>query len=562
MRLRFCASSGPCCLRFGEKFKSSTSSYECKILAPTIMTPTMTDVSNPSEAQSKSDTPSVEVYAVYGVEPEIQAYAMAKYSRSSLSMKESLKEISTQKAEKFLNTFYFQYGHRSIADLAHIALAIERLSILAAITVADEQRWDGQERSTRYQDFKKSGYFTPEFADQSDLRLYKQAVDGLFTEYESLSERMCQYLFEITPKPEDMKQDSYDRTLRARAFDISRYLLPLATNTSLGEIVNARTLETQVSHLLSQPHKELRNLGELLKRAATSPAYNVNQEALQELVAEIRKASPELGARAEQELLKEVRVSPTLVKYADPNSYEIETRRELKQIADELIGNVPVAEAPLVDLLDEEPLEIELATTLVYEHCHYPYRQIRQAVQAVPEAIRRHIIDVGLKNRGKHDEMLRPFCAGQQFRFDILMDIGGFRDMHRHRRCVQIGQEFTTKHGYDSPEELKAAGVQPSYDSIMRGTAAAVEQLAKGSRPEARENAQYAIPLGFRKRTLFKMDFAEVVYISELRTGPAGHFSYRNAAYGMYEAVAKKYPSLAKYLRVTDVRQPVDLLKR
>jgi thymidylate synthase ThyX len=158
--------------------------------------------------------------------------------------------------------------------------------------------------------------------------------------------------------------------------------------------------------------------------------------------------------------------------------------------------------------------------------------------------------------------MLRPFCAGQQFRFDILMDIGGFRDMHRHRRCVQIGQEFTTQHGYDSPEELKAAGVQANYDLTMRGAAAAVEQLAGGLGHEARQNSQYAIPLGFRKRTLFKMDFAEVVYISELRTGPAGHFSYRNAAYGMYEAVAKKHPALAKYLRVTDVRQPVDLLKR
>ncbi len=526
------------------------------------MTQTMTEVTQANEDRAKTESPSVEVYAVYGVEPEVQAYAMAKYSRSALSMKESLKEISAQKAEKFLNTFYFQYGHRSIADLAHIALAIERLSILAAIAVADEQRWDGQERSTRYQDFKKSGYFTPEFPDQSDLRLYKQTVDGLFTEYESLSERMFQYLSEITPRPADMKQEAYDRTLRARAFDISRYLLPLATNTSLGEIVNARTLETQVSRLLSHTHKEIRNLGELLKRAASSPAYNVNQEALQDLVAQIRKASPELGARAEQELLKEVRVSPTLVKYAEPNAYEIETRRELKQIASELMGNVPVADAPLVDLLDEEPLEIELATTLVYEHCHYPYRQIRQAVQAVPDAVRRYIIEVGLKHRGKHDEMLRPFCAGQQFRFDILMDIGGFRDMHRHRRCVQIGQEFTTKHSYDSPEELKAAGVQATYDSTMRGTAAAIEQLTASSGVEAQENAQYAIPLGFRKRTLFKMDFAEVVYISELRTGPAGHFSYRNVAYAMYEAAAKKHPALAKYLRVTDVREPVDLLKR
>src|ERR1700704_2661661 len=118
-----------------------------------------------NDSSSNDHEPSVEVFAVYGVEPEIQAYAMAKYSRSSLSMKESLKEISSQKAEKFLNTFYFQYGHRSIADLAHIALAIERLSILAAITVADEQRWDGQERSTRYQDFKKSGYYVPDFGE-------------------------------------------------------------------------------------------------------------------------------------------------------------------------------------------------------------------------------------------------------------------------------------------------------------------------------------------------------------------------------------------------------------
>src|ERR1700743_49463 len=102
-----------------------------------------------------SDT--TDVYAIHGADPEVLAYAMAKYSRSSLSMKESLAEISSQRAEQFLNTFYFQYGHRSIADLAHIPFAIESLSLLAAIELVDEQRWDGQERSTRYQNFRKSG---------------------------------------------------------------------------------------------------------------------------------------------------------------------------------------------------------------------------------------------------------------------------------------------------------------------------------------------------------------------------------------------------------------------
>src|SRR5213083_1955422 len=251
---------------------------------------------------------STEVYAIFGAEPEIQAYAMAKYSRSALSMKESLREISTQKAEKFLNTFYFQYGHRSIADLAHLALAIERLSILAAIAVADEQRWDRQERSTRYQDFKKSGYYTPDFGGDDQARtLYREAIDSLFAEYESLSEQTFRYLASITPKPAEMKQETYDRTLRARAFDISRYMLPLATNTSLGQIVNARTLETQISRLLASPFQEVRTLGSLLKDAARNPSVNINQEKWSGLVAEVRALNAELGERAAQTLLKDVR---------------------------------------------------------------------------------------------------------------------------------------------------------------------------------------------------------------------------------------------------------------
>jgi thymidylate synthase ThyX len=540
----------------------------------------MSEVISPEAATSHPVSPetSVEVFAVYGVEPEIQAYAMAKYSRSSLSMKESLKEITLQKAEKFLNTFYFQYGHRSIADLAHIALAIERLSILAAIVVADEQRWDGQERSTRYQDFRKSGYYTPSFQDESAAdspaadvsptkTLYRETIESLFTAYEKISQRTFEYLASITPRPAEMKPDFYERTLRARAFDISRYLLPLATNTSLGEIVNARTLESQVAHLLSQPHKEVRDLGALLKQAAISPAYNANEESLRTLVAEIRAVSPEIADRAERELLREVRVAPTLVKYADPSRYEIETRRELQQAAAELMRGAVIEPAPLVDLIDNDPLEadaleIELATTLLYGHCHYSYRQIRQAVKAAGEVRRREIIDLGLRHRGPHDELPRPFSAGQQFRFDILMDIGGFRDMHRHRRCVQIMQDFSTAHGFDTPPELEAAGVRSEYELAMKRAETAVQKLSASGSQEAQQNAQYAIPLAFRKRTLFKMDFAEAVYISELRTTPAGHASYRNVAYAMYEAIAAKYPALAKYFRVHDVREPVDLLKR
>ena len=160
-----------------------------------------------------------------------------------------------------------------------------------------------------------------------------------------------------------MKQDAYERTLKARAFDISRYLLPLATNTSLGEIVNARTLETQVSHLLSHTHAEIGISGELLKQARESAAYNVNHEVYAgSLVDEISELSPELGGDApKRSCCKRCASRPTLVKYADPSAYEIETRRELRQIASELMKSAAIETARQVELLDDEPLEIELA---------------------------------------------------------------------------------------------------------------------------------------------------------------------------------------------------------
>jgi thymidylate synthase ThyX len=509
-------------------------------------------------------TAGTDVYAVYGVEPEVQAYAMAKYSRSSLSMKESLSELSQQRAEKFLNTFYFQYGHRSIADLAHIAMAVERLSLLAAIALEDEQRWDGQERSTRYQDFSHPDYYTPDFGDESIARKYRESIEFLFSEYRFFSEQMFRYLADRTPRPPEMKEDAYERTLRARAFDIARYLLPLATNTSLGQIVNARTLETQVSRLLTDSHAEVRTLGHKLKNAARSAAYNVHAAAIGQLAAELEQHEPSLAGRLRTELLKDVHVAPTLVRYAEPNTYLIETRRELEQVARELMGNEPIEPAPEVDLLDDNPVEIEIATTLLYEHCLYSYRQIRKKIEGLSAARRQEIIDLGTRHRGPHDELLRAFCSGQQFRFDILMDAGGFRDMHRHRRCVQIHQRFVFAHGFDTPADITQAGLAGRYAQSMKRAGDSAHQIADFLQAKSADTSdvQYLMPLAYRKRTLFKMDFAEAVYISELRTGPAGHFSYRNIAYQMYQAVARRHPALAGCFRVHDVSEPVDLLKR
>jgi hypothetical protein len=181
------------------------------------------------------------------------------------------------------------------------------------------------------------------------------------------------------------------------------------------------------------------------------------------------------------------------------------------------------------------------------------------------------IIEAGLRHRGRHDEALRAFHAGAALRFDIRMDIGGFRDMHRHRRTTQIKQGFTAKLGYETPTVsdlgpevnlLAEAGILADYQATVGAAHAASARIAAGSGQESALSALYVLPLATRVRCLFKMDFAEAQYISELRSAPAGHFSYRRVAWEMFLALQRQHPSLAKHIRVTDFTEPIDLLQR
>jgi hypothetical protein len=237
----------------------------------------------------------------------------------------------------------------------------------------------------------------------------------------------------------------------------------------------------------------------------------------------------------------------------------------MRQAAAELMAGQAIEDAPVVDLVEDSgSLEVELATSLLYAESHYSWRQIQRTVASLSAARVAKIVALGVKHRGRHDELPRAFSAGQSFRFDILMDIGGFRDMHRHRRCVQLIQPYIDAHGYETPvcpgqPTLAEAGLDQTYIAAMDAAHAAYRALREAVGPEA---AAYLLPLGTRVRAVFKMDFAEALYIAELRSGVAGHFSYRRVAWEMYRAVARRHPALASYFRIEDVNAPVDLLKR
>jgi thymidylate synthase ThyX len=397
---------------------------------------------------------------------------------------------------------------------------------------------------------------------------YKQRIESLFSSYDKVSQGMLEALKARIARPGTMKADAYERTLKARAFDAARYLLPLAANTSLGQIVNARTLETQVSRLLTSQFAEIRALGEKLREAATGPAWNVNGATAARVVDEMDAAEGATHPVLRELMTRPVRSAPTLVKYAVANEYQRASRLALEQAADELMAGAALERAPVVDLLEaDEPLEVELATSLLYPHCHYSYRQVRGTVAGLAAGRRAEIIALGAQHRGRHDELLRAFHAGHSLRFDILMDAGGFRDMHRHRRCTQLIQSFTDLHGYEEPEtpgqpSLAEAGLSEPYTAAMDGAFAAYRAVRDSGLPEAAQSAQYCLPLGTRVRALFKMDFAEAHYIAELRSGVAGHFSYRRVAWEMFKAIERQHPALASLFRVEDVHVPVDLLQR
>src|ERR1700746_1216701 len=191
--------------------------------------------------------------------PEKSAFARALYSPSPDSIRESLEWVRTHDSTKFLESFYFQYGHASIADLGHVVMCFEGVSELAATEIEDEQLWDGQARSSRYQDFSRSGFVAPPELSETDQVVYAAAAARLLAGYHEIHKRVSEDLAGRLPRPEDMKPDAYQRNIAARAFDVARYTLFFGIPTGVGQGTSIRTLERQIRRLKSSQYVEVRD---------------------------------------------------------------------------------------------------------------------------------------------------------------------------------------------------------------------------------------------------------------------------------------------------------------
>jgi thymidylate synthase ThyX len=453
--------------------------------------------------------------------PEKLAYALARYSRSPDSIRDSVEWVRTHDSTKFLESFYFQYGHASIADLGHVTICFEGVSELAATEIEDEQLWDGQARSSRYQDFSKSGVVAPPELSGDERSIYQAAADALLQSYKEVQSRVAAYLEEQLPRPAEMKPDAYRRNLAARAFDVARYLLPFGIPTGVGQVTSIRTLEKQVRRLKASEFQELREIaGELAAACAAAPECAWHDDAA------FREP-----------------VAPTLARHADPDEYSRHLRADLTEWAAHHLPKSANADSLPVDLLQPSDHLADICATLLYPVTDRRYRELYELASGWSAVQRKELLDVAFDSRNRRDELPRHFRSAP-YVFDFVMDIGAYRDLHRHRRCQQFRQFYTNRLGYERPEILDKCGAEGSFDKALRIADKAILKLPQPA-------AQYLLPFAARSRFLFKMDFAELEYISRLRSGVKGHFSYRKVAWGMKQALEKLDPALAALVDAT-----------
>ncbi|HEX4592650.1 MAG TPA: FAD-dependent thymidylate synthase [Bryobacteraceae bacterium] len=460
------------------------------------------------------------VFTISPMPPEKCAYALARYSRSPDSIRDSIEWVRTHDSAKFLESFYFQYGHASIADLGHVVLCFEGISELAATETEDEQLWDGQARSSRYQDFSKSGFVTPPEFDPGQAAIYQAAAANLLAGYNEIHARMFDYLAEHHPRPESMKPDAYQRNLKARAFDVARYLLCFGIPTGVGQVTSIRTLERQVRRLKASEYTEVRDLAVEIAEACAAPAVC------------------SWGANGSEEA-----VAPTLARHVDVNEHLLRSRKDLEQWAHENLAPSEEASAEAVDLLKPADTMADIVATLLYPVTHRSYRALYQLACGWSSAQRNEVVDVALRSKTNRDELLRNF-RGAPYVYDIVMDIGAYRDLHRHRRCQQFRQPYSTRLGFATPDAIHEAGISAQYSSLMSHVC-----HVAGNLPEP--GSHYLLPFATKSRFLFKMDFPEAEYISRLRSGVKGHFSYRRIAWEMKEKMAKLEPELGRLMDAT-----------
>jgi thymidylate synthase ThyX len=329
-------------------------------------------------------------------------------------------------------------------------------------------------------------------------------IDRIFDRYAQLVPEMQEFYKLATPQSNEVGDLAYRQTIRAKSFDAVRGLLPAASLSNVGIYGTGQGYEALLLRMRSHPLPEARAYSEMMLR-------------------ELRKVIPSF--------LRRVDLEDRGIAWS---RYMAKNREAVASTSIELLKEIEPTSVDEVSLIDWDPDgERKMLAAMLYSQSQLGEAQLISVVDRMSSDEKYSLAKsyVGDRSNRRH----RPGRALERldYRFDILSDYGGFRDMQRHRLLTIDWQSLTPYHGYEVPEDIKECGLTDKYVSALERS----KDLYEVMREAFPEQASYAVSMAYRIRYVMQFNAREALHMLELRSQPQGHPNYRRVAQAMYRQI-------------------------
>jgi thymidylate synthase ThyX len=486
------------------------------------------------------------VFALVDLPEVVKGALFARYSRSAKSLRRlyldefaqggtprgssSVETVGVERAEKLYERVFFEYGDDSVAQLGSVHLACEQASQLLAKVLEWGRLAAYLEQSTRYvpYDDRPGGrwrYLVPDEVLAAGPELaerYQAGLDRAFETYARWLGPLQEFFRDLYPQSPEDSDFVYRMTIRAKACDTLRALLPAATRSNVGIFATAQAYEQLILRLRADPLAEVREYADLVlvELRKVIPAFLT------------RVDLPDRGGRWSEHLRR--------------------TREDTAAVAGELLSGVVPETRGEVTLVDFDPDgEIKVVAAALYAVSELPDDQLLDEARKMSTEERTRVLRayVGERLNRRH----RPGRAFERtsYRFDVLCDYGAFRDLQRHRLLTLEWQPLSPAHGFEVPPEIEAAGALSDWSAVLEDSAALYERMREAGLGPA---AQYAVSMAYRIRFYMDMNAREAMHLIELRTTPQGHPVYRRVCQQMHRLIGEEagHRAIAEAMRFVD----------
>ncbi len=420
--------------------------------------------------------------------------------------------VDLSKAEQLYQRIFVEYGDDSVAQLGGTHLACEQASNILTKVLEWGRLAAYLEQSTRYifYDTTVDGryrYAVPPEVEAGPLGVeYVSHLDWMFDTYSTLVRDMKTVYEGRFPPDASDPPVVYNATIRAKACDAARGLLPAATLSNVGIYATGQAYEMALVRMAAHPLPPVRDYGDMM-------------------LGELRKVIPSFLSRVDK-AERGRRWSAYLADVA-----------ERLDAHGALLGTEEETE-PSVRLTDHDPdAELKLAAAALYAHSELSDAALLRAAKEMTVEERTRVIGDLLGDRDNRRHKPGRAMERTSYRFDVVCDFGAFRDLQRHRLMTIEWQRLSTRLGFDLPSDIVDAGHGPAWNEAMERSQAMYEQVRETHGPDV---AQYVVPFAAHIRFVMEMNARQAYHLIELRSQPAGHTAYRRVAHEMHRLIAEQ----------------------